>query len=174
MNLKIVVSGPFASGKTQLIKTLSEIDVVLTERKIKSEEERSVKEETTVAMDFGKLTIEKDLVLYLFGTPGQERFDFMWQILGEGALGVVVMVDSTDGENIRKARRIIDFFYTEIGTTYVVAANKQDLPNAWPPEFIRSYLDLDESIRVIPCVATEKESAKNVLLELLELVLERN
>lgn len=171
MNVKVVITGPFASGKTEFIKTISEIDVVLTEKKIHSPIEKAVKEETTVAMDFGKITIDSDLVLYLFGTPGQDRFDFMWEVLSKGALGTVVMVDSTNGESILRSRRIIDFFYTKVGAPYVVAANKQDLPNAWPPEFIRSYLDLDDSIKVVPCVATDKESVKGVLLELLDLVM---
>lgn len=172
MNVKVVVTGPFASGKTEFIKAISEIEVVSTEKKIHSDNERKVKEETTVAMDFGRITIDENLVLYIFGTPGQERFDFMWEVLGEGALGTVVMVDSTEGESILKARRIIDFFHIRIKTPYVVAANKQDLPDAWPPEFIKAYLDLDDSIKVIPCVAKEKKSVKNVLLELLQLVME--
>jgi len=172
MNLKIVVAGPFASGKTEFIKTISEIEVVLTEKRIVSTTEKLVKTETTVAMDFGRITIDKDLVLHLFGTPGQERFDYMWEILKEGALGTVVMVDSTQGENILKARRIIDLFHTRTGTPYVVAANKQDLPSAWPPEYIKTYLDLDGSAKVVPCIATDKQSVKRVLLELLELILE--
>ncbi len=81
--LKIVVTGPFASGKTQFIQTISEIDVVATERKISGESER-IKNATTVAMDFGRITIDEDLILYLFGTPGQRRFNFMWEILSEG------------------------------------------------------------------------------------------
>jgi signal recognition particle receptor subunit beta len=81
--VKIVVTGPFNSGKTEFIKTVSEIDVVSTERKITAEQEK-IKESTTVAMDFGRITVDDDLVLYLFGTPGQKRFDFMWEILSEG------------------------------------------------------------------------------------------
>src|SRR4030066_328871 len=76
--VKMVVTGPFNAGKTQFIQSVSEIDVVSTERKISSEAER-VKETTTVAMDFGRITVDDDLVLYLFGTPGQKRFDFMWR-----------------------------------------------------------------------------------------------
>ena len=78
--VKMVVTGPFAAGKTQFIRSISEIDVVSTERKITNTAER-VKDQTTVAMDFGRITIDDDLVLYLFGTPGQKRFDFMWEIL---------------------------------------------------------------------------------------------
>lgn len=171
MNLKIIVTGPFAAGKTQFIKTISEIDVVETEKVITSKDEKDVKDRTTVAMDFGRITIDKDLVLYLFGTPGQSRFEFMWDILSEGALGVIVLVDSTKGESIIEARKIIDFFHTKLNVPYIVAANKQDLPKAWPPEYIRTYLDLDESVKVVPCVATDRESVKKVLLELLDLVI---
>ena len=75
--LKMVVTGPFNAGKTEFIQSVSEIDVVSTERKISSEIER-IKETTTVAMDFGRITVDNEMVLYLFGTPGQKRFDFMW------------------------------------------------------------------------------------------------
>ena len=80
--VKMVVTGPFNAGKTQFIRSISEIDVVSTERRISTEAER-VKDETTVAMDFGRITVDQDLILYLFGTPGQKRFDFMWEILSE-------------------------------------------------------------------------------------------
>ena len=83
--VKIVVTGPFSAGKTEFIQTVSEIDVVSTERKITSEAEK-IKESTTVAMDFGRITVDESLVLYLFGTPGQKRFDFMWEILSEALL----------------------------------------------------------------------------------------
>jgi hypothetical protein len=87
--VKIVVTGPFSSGKTEFIQSISEIDVVSTERKISLESEK-IKNATTVAMDFGRITIDKELVLYMFGTPGQRRFDFMWEILSEGMLGFIV------------------------------------------------------------------------------------
>ena len=78
--VKMVVTGPFSAGKTEFIRTISEIDIVSTERKV-TDETKSVKEETTVAMDFGRITVDEDLVLYIFGTPGQKRFDFMWEIM---------------------------------------------------------------------------------------------
>jgi len=169
--VKIVVTGPFNSGKTQFIRTISEIEVVSTERKI-TDEFRSIKEQTTVAMDFGRITVDENLVLYLFGTPGQRRFDFMWDILSEGMLGFVVMVDSTSPQTFREARYILDIFRRYAKVPYVVAANKQDLPDAWPPEDLRIALRLNSDVKVIPCVATNKESVKRVLLELLYLVLE--
>ncbi len=169
--VKMVVTGPFAAGKTQFIRTISEIDVVATEAKISRPEER-IKEETTVAMDFGRITVDDDLVLYLFGTPGQRRFEFMWEILSEGMLGFIVIVDSTRPETFREARLILDTFRTYAPTPYVVAANKQDSDDAWSPEDLRIALRIDPAVKVLPCVATDKESVKNVLLELLYSILE--
>lgn len=170
--VKMVVTGPFSSGKTQFIQTVSEIDVVATERKISSESER-IKETTTVAMDFGRITVDDDLVLYLFGTPGQKRFDFMWEILSEGMLGFVVMVDSSRPETFREARRILETFRAYAPTPYVVTANKQDLDDAWDPEDMRIALRLSPEVKLLPCIATDKESVKNALLELLYSILER-
>src|ERR1051326_7223902 len=169
--VKMVVTGPFNSGKTQFIQSVSEIDVVSTERKISSDAER-VKENTTVAMDFGRITVDAELVLYLFGTPGQKRFDFMWEILSEGMLGFVVMVDSTRPETFREAKSILETFRAYAPTPYVVAANKQDIPDAWPADDLRIALRIEENVKLLPCVAKDKESVKNVLLQLLYAILE--
>lgn len=170
--VKMVITGPFSAGKTEFIGSVSEIDVVSTERKISSAAEQ-IKESTTVAMDFGRITVDDDLVLYLFGTPGQRRFDFMWEILSEGMLGFVVMVDSTKPETFREAKRILETFGNYADTPFVVAANKQDAEDAWEPDDIRIILRLDDSIKVLPCVAVNRESVKNVLLELLYSILEQ-
>ena len=169
--VKMVITGPFSAGKTEFIQSVSEIDVVSTERKISSDAER-VKEDTTVAMDFGRITVDDDLVLYLFGTPGQRRFDFMWEILSEGMLGFIVMVDSTRPETFREARSILETFRAYAPTPYVVAANKQDKKDAWELEDMRHALRLDPNVKFLPCVATERETVKTVLLELLYSILE--
>jgi signal recognition particle receptor subunit beta len=166
----MVVTGPFNAGKTEFIQTVSEIDVVSTERKVSSEQER-VKEMTTVAMDFGRITVDESLVLYLFGTPGQKRFDFMWEILSEGMLGFIVMVDSTRPETFREARSIQEAFRAFSPTPYVVAASKQDLSDAWDLDDMRVALRLEDGVKLIPCISTDKETVKNVLLELLESIL---
>ncbi len=166
--IKIVVAGPYAAGKTQFINTVSEIQTVKTEARTTKADEKEVKSHTTVAMDFGKITIDDEHVLYLFGTPGQSRFDFMWDILGKGMLGLVVLVDSTDPSTFHEARKIINFFESRYPAPFVVGCNKQDLEGAWDPEDIRTALDLDEDVKVLPLVALDKESVKNVLLTLLE------
>ncbi|HZD55202.1 MAG TPA: ATP/GTP-binding protein [Anaerolineales bacterium] len=169
--VKMVITGPFNAGKTEFISSVSEIDVVSTERKISSEIER-IKDTTTVAMDFGRITVDDDLVLYLFGTPGQKRFDFMWEILSEGMLGFIVMVDSTRPETFREARGILETFRAYAPTPYVVAANKQDCEDAWELDDIRIALRLNQHTKLVNCVAHDKESVKSVLLELLYSILE--
>jgi hypothetical protein len=171
-NVKMVVTGPFSAGKTEFITSISEIDVVRTERQISSEAERTVKDSTTVAMDFGRITIDDELVLYLFGTPGQKRFDFMWEILAEGMLGFVMMIDSTKPETFTEARIILDTFRAYASTPYVVAANKQDRPDAWNVADLRIALRIDPDVKLLPCVANDRESVKTVLLELLYAILE--
>ena len=169
--VKMVITGPFSSGKTVFIGSVSEIDVVSTERRISSKAEQ-IKDSTTVAMDFGRITVGDDLVLYLFGTPGQRRFDFMWDILSQGMLGFVVMVDSTKPETFREAKRILETFESYASTAFVVAANKQDQEDAWEPEDLRIILRLSPDVKILPCVAHDKETVKNVLLELLYSILD--
>jgi uncharacterized protein len=171
--VKMVITGPYASGKTEFIRSISEIDVVDTSATVTpGTVEALEKKETTVAMDFGRITVDDDLVLYLFGTPGQRRFDFMWEILAEGMLGFVVMVDSTKPETFREAKSILETFRAYAPTPYVVAANKQDIPEAWPADDLRIALRIEDHVKLLPCIAKDKESVKGVLLELLYAILE--
>ncbi|MCW2570029.1 MAG: small GTP-binding protein, partial [Frankiales bacterium] len=118
--VKIVVTGPFSAGKTTLIRTISEITVLSTEKDI-TDHTKSRKAETTVAMDFGRITIDRDLVLYLFGTPGQDRFDFMWEILGEGMLGYILLIDSSREDSLDEAVGILAAFRKMARVPFVVA-----------------------------------------------------
>ncbi len=113
-----------------------------------------------MAMDFGRITVDEDLVLYLFGTPGQRRFDFMWEILSEGMLGFIVMVDSTRPETFREARSILETFRAYAPTPYVVAANKQDRPDAWDVDDMRVALRLDSKIKIAAVRGSQKRFGK--------------
>jgi len=108
------------------------------------------------------------VALYLFGTPGQERFDYMWEILSEGCIGYVILVDSCRPAHLAETRRLIDRFAVITPVPFVVAANKQDDPTALPPTYIRRRLGLAADIPVIPCTTTNRDDVKGVLLSLLE------
>ena len=170
--VKIVVTGPFSAGKTTLIRTISEITVLSTEKDI-TDETRSRKSETTVAMDFGRITIDRDLVLYLFGTPGQDRFDFMWEILGEGMLGYILLIDSTREDSLEEAVGILAAFRKMARVPFVVALNRAAGMDPSDEERVRSVLALGEDVPVVPCDATDRESVKAVLLALLYSVVDQ-
>lgn len=169
-SVKLVVTGPFAAGKTTLIQTISEITVLSTERRV-SDRTASVKGDTTVAMDFGRLSIDDDLALYLFGTPGQKRFDFMWEILSEGMLGFVVIVDASDPSTFDAAAEILTFFRDRATVPYVVAANKVGDDHDAEGR-VRRLLHVPEHVRVVGCDARDRQSVKDVLVALLFAVLE--
>ena len=166
-----MVTGPFAAGKTTLIRTISEITVLSTERGI-TDSTRSRKAETTVAMDFGRITIDRDLVLYLFGTPGQERFDFMWEILGEGMLGYVLLVDAERPDSLDEAIGILGAFRRMARVPFVVALNRSAGMDQQQEDQIRQQLGLEPEVALLACDATDKESVKAVLLALLYSVLD--
>ncbi len=169
--VKIVVTGPFAAGKTTLIRTISEITVLSTERNI-TDTTRARKAETTVAMDFGRITIDRELVLYLFGTPGQERFDFMWEILGEGMLGYVLVVDAERPDSIPQAQSILGTFQQMARVPFVVAVNRSSGLDDLEEARLRQSLGLSSRTPILPCDATDKDSVKAVLLALLYALLE--
>ena len=169
--VKIVVTGPFSAGKTTLIRTISEITVLSTEKDI-TDSTRSRKAETTVAMDFGRITIDRDLVLYLFGTPGQDRFDFMWEILGEGMLGYILLVDSSRADSLEEAAGILAAFRKMARVPFVVALNRSAGVSPDEENTVRDVLALDDDVAVVPCDATDRESVKSVLLALLYAVVE--
>lgn len=170
--VKIVVTGPFSAGKTTLIRTISEITVLSTETDI-TDASRSRKAETTVAMDFGRITIDRDLVLYLFGTPGQERFDFMWEILGEGMLGYILLIDASRTDSLEQAVGILAAFRKMARVPFVVALNHTDDLDPLEEDRVRAVLELAEDTPVVPCDATDRESVKSVLLALLYCVVDQ-
>lgn len=168
--VKVVITGPFAAGKTTLIRTISEIRVLSTERQV-SDHNGDAKRHTTVAMDFGRVTVAGDLAIYLFGTPGQERFDFMWEILSEGMLGFVLVVDGTDGRALDDARRILAFFARMAAVPFVVAVNKLDSATPDTLAHVRRELEIPEPVPVLACDTRDREDVKQLLVALLEAVL---
>jgi len=163
---KIIITGPFNSGKTELVKNLSDIKVVETEQ-ILGKEKTLDKHTTTVVMDFGRVTLDNDMIVYLFGTPGQDRFDFMWEILSKNMIGFVVMIDSTQ-RDLSLAKDILKFFKEKSDVPYIIAANKQDLFGAFDNEYIRENLNIPKNIEIVPCIATDRNSCINVLIKILE------
>ncbi len=165
---KVIVTGPFNSGKTAFVKSISDIDVVTTERRITTED-RGIKAETTVAMDYGRVEIN-DRIVHLHGTPGQARFDFMWEILATEMDGFIVLVDSTDRPSFPEVGQLIRQFSGFHAVPYLIVANKSDLEGAATLSEVRRGTEAGSDITVMPCIALQKSSVRQVLLQILELI----
>lgn len=166
---KIVVAGPVGAGKTTFINTISEIETVATEAPISDGTGTADKVTTTVGIDFGRITLGGGLELYLFGTPGQARFDFMWDIVSTGMLGVIVLLDCEQPETYEHARAQLEHFRSRGDVPAIVAANKVVDFDAERPNIVAA-LGLDDSDFVVPTNALDRAAVKQTLIELLELV----
>lgn len=173
--LKIVVGGPFASGKTTLIKTISEVTVVGTEANV-SDGTSAIKHQTTVAMDFGRLTFGEDCSLHLFGAPGQKRFDMMWEILAEGMIGFILLVPAGQPRSIEEARAILDAFREHAEVPYVVGVTHVNTAGRPVLEIIgdvRTALGCPLDVEVQACDARSRDDVKSLMLTILFEVLDR-
>ncbi|AFY54569.1 putative GTPase [Rivularia sp. PCC 7116] len=168
--LRIVVTGGVGAGKTTFIQTISEIDVVDTDKRA-TDELAELKETTTVALDFGKLTITDNQSLHLYGTPGQSRFDFMWDILIQKAHAFILLIDAHRPNQFRHARKLLNYMNQNVSIPQLIGITHTDCADAWEIEDIALALGFQDKAGSSPIMAVnanERESVFQALIAIVE------
>lgn len=166
---KLVVTGAFNAGKTTFVSTLSNIDVVNTDKTTHRRDEAKIKSATTVALDYGQVNINGNLKVHLFGTPGQDRFDFMHELLADGMHGFIFLVDATDQRTLKQATELLTLFKKRGNVPYLLVANKADRKGLSDEE-IRKRFKLSAKQPIVPCIATDKRSVQAVVEHLVTMI----
>jgi uncharacterized protein len=166
-----VITGSVGAGKTSLIRTISEIEVVDTDRRA-TDEAAEIKSTTTVALDFGRLTVGENQTLHLYGTPGQLRFDFMWDILIAKANAYILLLNASRPEDLRQAKRILTFMKERAKIPYLIGVTHTDCPEAWSLEYITIALKLINEKNKPPIIAVHANDKYSISQALMLLVQE--
>ena len=156
---KLVIAGPYGAGKTTFVKTLSEVVPIETDVP-------TIGKTTTVAFDYGKIRVN-DIIVHLFGVPGQERFSFLWRIVARGMNAYIFMVDSSSLESVKAAVFMYNYFISTFpNTPHIIAANKQDIAKVSIND-IRTILGVKPEVKVVPLIAVNKKMVLETLITLL-------
>ncbi|HWS22993.1 MAG TPA: hypothetical protein VN226_00990 [Anaerolineales bacterium] len=169
--LKIVIISSFGAGKTTFIETAKLLGANTTFQNEKTDPD--LKQLTSIATDQCEIHFDEDMRLYLFGVPSQQRFDFIWEIIENKSHGFIILFDSSKPETFFETRKMIDFVYGKTHAPYIVAANPTNPEFAWEEVSIRNALKLSSQIKYVTCDATNRDSVKNTILEMLYEILSK-
>ena len=169
--MRLVITGPVASGKSTLIRTISEIEPVDTDR-VATDETKLLKKKTTVAFDFGRLQFTPDMALHLYGTPGQSRFDFMWDILIRKAHGYILLVAANQPGQFLNARRIINFMNQRANIPMIIALTHVDCDGSWPEDNVALALGFTEQKNCPPIISINATKSGSVAQAIILLIKE--
>jgi uncharacterized protein len=166
--VKVVVAGPFSAGKTTLISTISEVPVLTTERNV-TDDTRSLKGNTTVAMDFGRISFGNGASIHIFGTPGQRRFEDVWSAVADGMVGLVLLVHAGDERSATEARSILETFRRYADVPFCIGVTHLDRVEQAPGqvlEEVRARLEIGPEVPVMSCDPRRRDDVKALLLEI--------